>query len=145
MPDIFHDLHIHAPPEKVFQAVATPAGLDRWWTKRSQGEPVSGSTYEFWFAPEFDWRGVVRRTTPNIEIEWEFTRADNDWVGTRLGLRLTAKHEGKCTELSFHHTGWPERNAHYRGTCFCWAMYLRLLKRYLEKGETVPYEERLEA
>ena len=28
---------------------------------------------------------------------------------------------------------------------FCWAMYLRLLKRFVEAGEVVPYAERLDA
>ena len=36
-------------------------------------------------------------------------------------------------------------NAHYRTSAFCWAMYLRLLKKYVETGEVVPYERRLEA
>jgi hypothetical protein len=48
------------------------------------------------------------------------------------------------TQVSFHHTGWPENNEHYRISCYCWAMYLRLLKRYVEYGEVVPYEDRLE-
>jgi len=42
------------------------------------------------------------------------------------------------------HTGWPEDNKHWRISCYCWAMYLRLLRRYLEYGEIVPYERRLE-
>ncbi|MCH8956850.1 SRPBCC domain-containing protein, partial [candidate division KSB1 bacterium] len=37
-----------------------------------------------------------------------------------------------------------EANEHYRVSCYCWAMYLRLLKRYVEHGETVPYEDRLD-
>jgi hypothetical protein len=35
-------------------------------------------------------------------------------------------------------------SAHYRTSSFCWAMYLRLLKRYVEHGEVVPYEKRLD-
>jgi hypothetical protein len=41
-------------------------------------------------------------------------------------------------------TGWPVDNEHWRISCYCWAMYLRLLRRYLEHGEIVPYERRLE-
>lgn len=47
-------------------------------------------------------------------------------------------------EVLFYHTGWKEANAHYRISAFCWAMYLRLLKRYVESGERVRYEERLD-
>ena len=33
---------------------------------------------------------------------------------------------------------------HYRISNCCWAMYLRILRRYLEYGETVSYEDRLD-
>ena len=36
-------------------------------------------------------------------------------------------------------------NEHWRISCYCWAMYLRLIRRYLEYGETIPYESRLDA
>ena len=71
------------------------------------------------------------------------TRADNDWRGTRLHIEL--QEQGGVTQVRFQHLGWPQANEHYRVSNFCWAMYLRLLKRYVERGEIVPYEERLEA
>jgi hypothetical protein len=46
--------------------------------------------------------------------------------------------------VRFHHTGWPQSNDHYRISCYCWAMYLRLLKRNVERGEVVPFGQRLE-
>jgi hypothetical protein len=57
-------------------------------------------------------------------------------------MELTPTKEG--TQVRFAHTGWPEANEHYRISCYCWAMYLRVLKRHLEFGERVPYEKRLE-
>ena len=50
----------------------------------------------------------------------------------------------RMTLVSFHHLNWPEASDHYRTSCFCWAMYLRLLKRYVEVGEVVPYEQQLD-
>jgi hypothetical protein len=44
----------------------------------------------------------------------------------------------------FRHTGWAEPNEHFRISNHCWAMYLRILRRYLEYGEIVPYEQRLD-
>ncbi len=38
----------------------------------------------------------------------------------------------------------PAETAHHRVSCFCWGMYLRILERWLEHGETVPYARRLE-
>jgi hypothetical protein len=36
-------------------------------------------------------------------------------------------------------------NEHYRISTFCWAMYLRLMKKAIETGEVVPYAVRLDA
>lgn len=140
MPDISHDFPIKASRGRVFQAVSTPTGLDTWWTKRSSGEPAEGAEYELWFGPEYDWRAVVSRYIPSTEFELKLTHAQKDWQGTRVGFVLE-ENDG-VTQVRFHHAGWPEANDHYRGSCYCWAMYLRLLRRYVETGETVPYEDR---
>jgi uncharacterized protein YndB with AHSA1/START domain len=141
--DIFHDFVIRAIPEDVFEAVSSPRGLDRWWTKRSSGVSTEGSQYNLWFDPEHDWRAKVTRCVPGSEFELEIVRADRDWMGTRVGFQMTAV--GEETHVRFHHLGWPEANRHYRISNYCWAMYLRLLKRYLEHDESVLYEQRLDA
>ncbi|HXJ31423.1 MAG TPA: hypothetical protein VNG35_12330, partial [Gemmatimonadales bacterium] len=75
-------------------------------------------------------------------FELEITRAGADWVGTRVGFDITG--QGTTSQVRFSHTGWPQSNEHYRVSCYCWPMYLRILRRYLEHGETVPYEQRLD-
>ncbi|MGE5230173.1 MAG: SRPBCC family protein [Deltaproteobacteria bacterium] len=143
MPDIFHDFPIKVPPSRVFRAVTAPSELDQWWTARSTGEARLGAEYELWFGPTYDWRGKVARCQPEAEFELELTRADEEWLGTRVGFRLQATDGG--TAVRFYHTGWPKQTEHYRISCYCWAMYLRALRRYLEQGERVPYERRLDA
>jgi uncharacterized protein YndB with AHSA1/START domain len=142
MADIFHDFPIKAPRQKVFQAISTPVGLAAWWAKRAMGEPVEGTVYELGFGPDYEWRAVVLRCVPEAEFELKLTVAMEDWRATRVGFQLNER-EG-VTQVHFHHTGWPEASEHYRISCFCWAMYLRLLKRYVEVGEIVPYEVRLD-
>lgn len=141
MADIFHDFPIKAPLDRVFHAVSTPQGLDTWWTKRSAGSPQEGAEYQLWFGPDYDWRAKVTRYAPESEFEIEMVRADSDWLGTRVGLRLEPR--DAVTWVRFYHTGWPSLNEHYRISCNCWAMYLRVLRRSLEHGESVPYEDRL--
>ena len=142
MAEILHDFVVKAPPDRIFEGVTTPSGLDRWWTKRSAGQAVDGAEYELWFGPQYDWRGTVSRCARNSEFELLIVRADADWTGTRVGFRL----EGGAgsTRVRFHHTGWPHANENFRTSSYCWAMYLRILRRYLEYGEVVPYERRLE-
>lgn len=142
MPDIVQDFPINASRERVFNAVSTPGELAQWWTARSAGNPRVGEQYELWFGPEYDWRAVVTRCRPNEEFELELTRADGEWTETTVGFRLEDL-DGR-TQVRFHHRGWPAESEHYRISCHCWAMYLRVLRRYLEHGETVAYERRLD-
>lgn len=143
MANIFHDFPIKAPIDRVFAAVSTPEGLDSWWTERSKGKPKQGEEYQLWFGPEHDWSAKVTRCERNSEFEIEMVRADKDWLGTRVGLHLEDR--GEATWVRFHHLGWRSENEHYRISCNCWAAYLRILRRHLEHGESVPYESRLDA
>ena len=143
MADILLDLPVKAPLDRVFQAVSTPHGLDCWWTKRSTGKPVEGAEYEFWFGPQYHWRAKVTRCVPSSEFEIEILCADTDWNHTRVGFMLEER--GAVTWVQFYNRDWPGINEHFRISSNCWAMYLRLLRRYLENGEVVPYENRLYA
>lgn len=142
MADILLDFPIKVAPARVYEAVSTPAGLNAWWTKRASGRPAEGEEYVLWFGPQHDWRAKVTQCIAPSAFELQITRADPDWDGTRVGFRLE---DEETTKVSFHHTGWPKANEHWRVSCYCWAMYLRLLRRYLECGDLVPYDERLDA
>jgi hypothetical protein len=97
--------------------------------------------YELSFGPSFDWRATVRKCIKDRAFERELTSADADWIATRVGFQLEEK--GGTTTAHFYHVGWPAENDHWRISCYGWAMYLRILRRYLEHGESVPYEARL--
>jgi uncharacterized protein YndB with AHSA1/START domain len=143
MADIHHDFPIQAPIERVFEAISTPRGLDAWWTRRARGRPEEGAEYELWFGPEYDWRAVVAQCTAPTVFELRMTASEPDWTGTRVGFELERR--GDRTWVRFRHTGWPHPNEHWRVSCYCWAMYLRILRRYVEHGEHVAYEARLDA
>ena len=143
MADIVHHVPIKASRREIFRAISTPAGLDVWWTQSSSGSPGEGAEYELGFGPGYEWRAVMSRYIPDSELELRLTHAQEDWRDTRIGFVL--EETDGVTQVRFRHTGWPEANEHYRVSCFCWAMYLRLLKRYVEHEEVVPYEDRLEA
>jgi uncharacterized protein YndB with AHSA1/START domain len=142
MPDIYQDFPIKAAVDRVFAAISTPQGLDAWWTKRSSGEALEGAEYELGFGPGYEWRARVTRCVRNSEFELTMVRADADWQGTRVGFVLEPRNES--TWVRFHHTGWPDANEHYRISSHCWAMYLRVLRRWLEHDEVVPYDDRLD-
>jgi uncharacterized protein YndB with AHSA1/START domain len=141
VPDILHQLTIEAPVADVFRAVSEPEGINAWWTKRCNGAPVEGSVYELFFAPGYDWRAKVTKCVPNTSFELTLTQADEDWTGLRVGFELSEKDE--TVQVQFYNLGWAKENDHFRISNTCWAMYLRLLKRYVVHGEVVEYDQRL--
>lgn len=142
MPDILHRLPVRAPAARVFDLFASPAGLNEWWTLGAEGVPDVGEVYRFDFGPGYAWRGLVSACEPGRWIEWEMTDADDDWTGTRVGARLTPA--GDRTIVDFYHSGWRHADEHYRTSNCCWASYLRVLRRLLEHGERVAYDDRLD-
>ncbi|HUQ81133.1 MAG TPA: SRPBCC domain-containing protein [Gemmatimonadaceae bacterium] len=144
MTDILQDFPIGVAPDRVYDAVSNPAMLDEWWTIRSTGQPVVGATYELDFGPGYLWKAEVTRAEPGAAFELRLTIADADWQGSTVGFDLTPQADGaNGTMVRFQHRGWPSANEHFRVSTHCWAMYLRLLRRHLEYGERVPYDERL--
>ncbi len=141
MSEILQDLPINAPIGRVFDAVSTPAGLNEWWTLGCKGDVREGALYELDFGPDYAWQARVTHCASPKLFELEMTRSDEDWKGSRVNFQLEAR--GDATWLRFAHTGWTSPNEHYRISTHCWAMYLRVLRRYLEHGETVPYDDRL--
>lgn len=142
MADILHYFIVHAPAKKVFTSLSTAEGLDTWWTQKSSGIPALGREFKLWFGPSHHWRAVVTQCVSDKFFELEMTQADADWQGTKVGFHL--EEQAGETRVRFHHTGWPTVNDHYQISSYCWAMYLRVLKRYIEHGERVPYTDRLD-
>jgi uncharacterized protein YndB with AHSA1/START domain len=144
MADIIHEFFVNASPARVFEMFSTAEGLNRWWTKEASGERKLNAEFRLYFGPKYDWRAKVTRCVPGSEFELQMTEAHVDWAKSRVGCRLTPEGEGK-TRVFFYHNGWPEPNEHWRVSNYCWAMYLRLLRRNVEHSEFVPYEKRLDA
>lgn len=141
MPDIFHSFKIKALPDKVFEGISTSKGLDNWWTKSSEEQPEMGGIYTLNFGAQYIWKAVVTKYEAGKAFELQMTTADLDWIETKIGFLLS--YNNNITEVDFYHSGWIELGEHFKISSYCWAMYLRILKRYIEFGEQVPYEKRL--
>jgi len=143
MYEILHDLHINAKPSQVYSLISTPGGLNKWWTKEAEGKAKEGNKFRFFFSKKYDWSGIVTRCQDKDYIQWKMVECDDDWDDTYVGFELFPKDGG--TLVSFHHRNWKIKNDHYRRTNYCWALYLRLMKKYLEDDEFVPYDHRIDA
>lgn len=137
--EIAQQLTIKAEMHDVYDALTTPRGLDAWWTTGSEGSASAGAVYTFEFN-DIRWKAEVVDVASDL-FRLRFLEADDDWRGTILEFQLRCT--GEHTVVGFTHRGWREPNEHFRVSAHCWARYLRLLARYVEYGEIVPYEQRL--
>jgi uncharacterized protein YndB with AHSA1/START domain len=137
---IYHDVSIDVSPSKVFNAVSNPKELIQWWPLKCSGEPCIGSSYRFYFGPEYNWEGKVINVKTDQSFHIKMTKSDEDWDSTSFGFDIEMRPKGSL--LHFSHTGWQHCNAHFKTASFCWALLLNGLKQYLEKGIIIPFEQR---
>jgi uncharacterized protein YndB with AHSA1/START domain len=140
MNTIFHDVKINAPINKVFEGVTSPSLLNEWWTYKCNGVLQLEGEYQLDFTGGCIWYARVTNFIPNHEFELTMFNSQEDWDGTKVGFILEDKENS--TKLRFYHSGWKEVNEHFRISSYCWAVYLRILKGFLEKGIRVPYQNR---
>lgn len=142
MPDIVHQFPVNAPADQIYAAITTPKGLDEWWTLKSDGQARIGATFNLFFGENYAWQAKVTQAVTARLFELELTKAEPDWERTRVRFEIEPG-EGTCL-VTFRHIGWGDESDHFRTSCFCWAMYLRIMKRHIEYGESVEYGQRLE-
>ena len=141
MHHIYHDFPVKASKAKIFAAISQPDQLIKWWPLKCSGTPKIGESYNFYFAPEYDWHAEVTKCKPNESFHVKMTAADPDWLPTSFGFELEDSTNGSVN-LRFQHKDWPACNAHFRRSSFCWAILLQGLKDYVEKGKVIPFKER---
>lgn len=97
-------------------------------------------THNFYFTPKYYWYGQAVEYVYDKAFHIKMTKSDPDWDPTSFGFDLEEMKDQ--VQVKFWHVGWPECNAHFRKSSFCWAILLNGLKNYIEKGVIVPFEER---
>ena len=137
---IYHNFTIAATAEEVFNAITLPKHLIQWWPLQCNGVPKKNEVYNFFFSPEYNWYGKVLHLEKNKAFYIQMTAADTDWTPTSFGFDLHPKNDK--VHIEFWHKNWQECNAHFKTSSFCWALLLKGLKDYLEKGVVIPYKER---
>ena len=137
---IFHDFIIKSDRKPVFDAISQPEELSNWWPLKCSGKPQDGAIYNFNFTDQYDWYAKVVSCKINDHIHYKMTKSDQDWNPTTFGFDLQETQRG--VKVKFWHKDWPECNAHFKHSSFCWALLLKGLKDYVEKGIVIPFEER---
>ncbi|MEQ8472013.1 MAG: SRPBCC domain-containing protein [Marinoscillum sp.] len=137
---IHHNFVIEKSLQEVFEGISNPDHLINWWPLTCKGTPLIGEEYNFFFGEPHNWFGRVVESKPAESFHIKMTRSDPDWDPTTFGFDL--KSHDKGTKVAFWHKDWPTSNDHYKHSSFCWALLLKGLKDYLEKGVVIPFEDR---
>jgi len=135
MADILHRLSIDAPPERVYELIATPAGIERWWT----GHTVDGDGDKLSFSFGGPSPAACVKVTENTpeQIVWHVVEGPPDWLGTDITFILRPTGEG--TTLLFSHHGWREPDEFMANCSSEWASYLIGLKAGVEGRSFTPF------
>ena len=143
MPDIRHRVAVSAPIDLVYEAVATPEGISRWWTRDGvRGTSSVGSRLQFFFGqPEPAAVMEITRLSPDGHVAWNCVDGQEEWVGTTVTFDLTRA--GTDTVVMFAHADWRTSGEFMAHCSARWAYFLLSLKSYLETGTGTPFPEDL--
>lgn len=143
MTDIRHRVCISAPLAKVYEAVATPQGISKWWTREGvRGESTEGSKLQFFFGqPEPAAVMEITRLSPAGHVSWNCIEGADEWVGTKLTFDLAES--GDETVVMFTHADWRSPSEFMAHCSARWAYFLLSLKSLMETGTGTPFPEDL--
>ena len=143
---IMAEIHIAAPPERVFAAISDPSQVGQWWgqagmyrtTKWESERRVGGK-----------WRsdGVGADGT-SFHVSGEYLEYDrptllvHTWVASYMGaLKTTVRWELKAdkggTQVTLRHSGFAGNIEAVRSHSQGWVRVLGWMQRFVESGETV--------
>jgi uncharacterized protein YndB with AHSA1/START domain len=142
---IEEEIHIAAPPERVFQAFIDPQQLVQWWGQKGI---YVGKQWTTDLQPGGKWRseGTSERDGKPFEVHGEYLQIDPPrlleftWIASWAGamntvVRVELKPTSGGTLVRLRHSGFTtaaQVEAH-RG----WPQVLGWLQSFVEKGETV--------
>jgi uncharacterized protein YndB with AHSA1/START domain len=136
-PSFVQQVDLSRPPEAVFEAVSTAAGVSGWWMPTT-GSGAEGTELHLRFPPG---PVLIRVDTvrPVSTVAWTVLVCDfeADWVGTQIVFTLRPGRDGGTT-LEFRHQGLTPQLHCYDRCRQGWGHYLSSLRDYVETGAGRP-------
>jgi uncharacterized protein YndB with AHSA1/START domain len=140
MPDIIHRIGIKAAPAKVYDAIASVAGVAGWWTEQTTGEAAPGGVIQVRFSDHGIEKGrmelEVVKLSPAQEVQWRVSAGPPEWIGTDVTFSLSQ--DGAYTILLFGHRNWREPVEFMAHCSMKWATFLLSLRDLVEGGKGKP-------
>jgi len=130
---------VDAEQKEIYEQLATPEGVNGWWSNHTEGPDGIGSTMKVAFpdAPiTFDFE--VTDETPGERVEWRCLAGPPEWNGTTVSFDMQTDADGNSSVL-FRHDGWATTVGSFPFIAYSWAQILPRLKKLAESGERDPY------
>jgi len=135
MADIRHNVVIKVTPEKVYKAVTTQEGIEKWWCKNTTAKPEVRFVNIFIFG-KFRNEMQVTKLDPNKRVEWKCINSIEEWIDTEISFDMEELNGN--TILRFTHRGWKAVTDTFAGCNYDWAIFLKSLKSFCETGTGTP-------
>lgn len=137
------DLHIQAPREVVWQAIASDAGLRNWFAPEASIDPREGGEVVWDWGEHHRWVQRIEILAPGERLRTRYDSQVDDGVGGKrpLFIDFLLEGEGGSTQLRLVQSGFgPEADfdEEYDGISRGWPVELQSLKLYAERhaGQT---------
>jgi uncharacterized protein YndB with AHSA1/START domain len=138
MKTIIHGVILHAPPERIYEALTTAAGLSAWWTTKVDAEAREGGIIRFTFADPFNPQMKQSALRPGQAVEWKCVGGHDPWRDNTFTFLLDRR--GADTFLRFtQHYAQELSDEQYGIYNFNWGYYLNSLKLFCETGSGMPF------
>jgi len=136
--EIKHQIAINTTPEKVYAALATPAGLRNWWTADTNADERVGGKAEFGFNRRgMVFRMKIEKLEPGKGVVWSCHGDHPEWAGTTLTWGIAS--EDGTVVLRFTHSGWKSFSDFWAMCNSTWGELMYGLKGYLEGKNPGPH------
>jgi uncharacterized protein YndB with AHSA1/START domain len=138
MPEIRHRAGIYAPMADVYEAVSTPAGVAKWWTRDTK--EAGDDRFEVWFggaaaAAVFQ----LEELRPDARVVWRVLDGPAEWLDSTITFDL--RREGDESIVVFTHAGWREPVEFMHHCSTRWGYFIYSLKHALETGRGNPWPD----
>ncbi len=131
MADMLHEISINAPPEPVYEAIATQEGLRGWWTLDSVAADQPGDVAEFGFDDgAMLLRMRIDELVPGKRAKWTCLGDASEWRGTELLWDIQASEGGSVLRL--RHANWRRTSGWFAVCNTTWGALLYRLRDYVE-------------
>lgn len=140
------EVHIAAPPERVFKALTDPQELLQWWGQQGL---YRGKTWNTDVRPGGKWStSGISADGKEFNVHGEYLELDRPrlivytWTATWTGdLKTTVRWElvpsAGGTLVKIHHSGFGGHPEHAKNHGQGWTRVLAWMQVFVERGETV--------